>query len=57
MTSICYIADALLKAVPREISNVVHTNREYLGIEYGKVPILLHKALLEVIDKVEKIEK
>ena len=52
-----YIADDLLKAVPKEISNVVHSSREYLGIEYTKVPILLHKALLEVIDKVEKIEK
>ena len=52
-----YIADDLIKAVPKEISNVVHTSREYLGIEYTKVPILLHKALLEVIDKVEKLEK
>ena len=52
-----YIADDLLKAVPKEISNVVHSSREYLGIEYTKVPILLHKALLEVIDKVEKLEK
>ena len=52
-----YIADDLLKAVPKEISNVVHTSREYLGTEYTKVPILLHKALLEVIDKVEKLEK
>ena len=39
------------------MSNVVHSSREYLGIQYTKVPILLHKALLEVIDKVEKIEK
>ena len=52
-----YIVDDLLKAVPKEISNVVYTEHEYLGIEYTKVPILLHKALLEVIDKVEKIEK
>ena len=52
-----YIADDLIKAVPKEISNVVHSSREYLGIEYTKVPILLHKALLEVIDKVEKLEK
>ena len=52
-----YIADDLLKAVPKEISNVVHNSREYLSIEYTKVPILLHKALLEVIDKVEKLEK
>ena len=52
-----YIADDLLKAVPKEISNVVHSSREYLGIEYTKVPILLHKALLEVIDKQEKMEK
>ena len=51
------IADDLLKAVPKELSNVVHSSREYLGIEYTKVPILLHKALLEVIDKVEKLEK
>ena len=52
-----YIADDLLKAVPKEISDVVHTEREHLGIEYTKVPILLHKALLEVIDKVEKIRR
>ena len=52
-----YIADDFLKAVPIEISNVVHTEREYLGMEYKKVPILLHKALLEVIDRVEKLEK
>ena len=30
------IADDLLKAVPKEISNVVHSSREYLGIEYTK---------------------
>ena len=29
-----YIADDLLKAVPKEISNVVHSSREYVGIEY-----------------------
>ena len=52
-----YIADGLLKAVPREICNLVHSRRENLGIEYTKVPIFLHKALLEVIDKVEKLEK
>ena len=52
-----YIADDFLKAVPKEISNVVHTGREYSGIEYTKVPILLHKALLEVIDKVEKCKR
>ena len=28
-----YIADDFLKAVPKEISNVVHSSREYLGIE------------------------
>ena len=56
-THIGYIADDLLKAVPKESSNVVHSSREYLCIEYTKVPILLHKALLEVIDKVENLEK
>ena len=38
-----YIADDLLKAVPKENNNVVHTEREYVGIEYSKVPILLLK--------------
>ena len=52
-----YIADDILKAGPTEFSNVVHSSREYLGIEYTKVPVLLHKAFLEVIDKVEKLEK
>ena len=47
-THIGYIADDLLKAVPKEISNVVHSSREYLGIEDTKVQILLNKALLEI---------
>ena len=40
-THIGYIADGLLR----------------VGIEYTKAPILLHKAQLEVIDKVESLEK
>ena len=52
-----YIEDDLSKAVPQEIGHVVHTSREYLGIEYTRVPILLQKALLEVIERLEKIEK
>ena len=52
-----WIAEEVQKALPKDVSNVVSTSREYLGIDYTKVPVILHKALLEVIDKVEKLEK
>ena len=52
-----WIAEEVHKALPKDVSNVVSTSREYLGIDYTKVPVILHKALLEVIDKVEKLEK
>ena len=52
-----WIAEEVQKALPKDISNVVSTSREYLGVDYTKVPVILHKALLEVIDKVEKLDK
>ena len=52
-----WIAEEVQKALPKYISNVISTGREYLGVDYTKVPVILHKALLEVIDKVEKLEK
>ena len=52
-----WIAEDVQKALPKDISNVVSTSREFLGIDCTKVPCLLHKALLEAIDKIEKIEK
>ena len=52
-----WIAEEVQKALPKDISNVISTGREYLGVDYTKVPVILHKALLEVIDKVEKLEK
>ena len=52
-----WIAEDVQKALPNDISNVVSTSREYLGIDCTKVPCLLHKALLEAIDKIEKLEK
>ena len=52
-----WIAEDVQKALPKDISNVVSTSREFLGIDYTKVPCLLHKALLEAIDRIEKLEK
>ena len=52
-----WIAEEVQKALPKDISNVISTGREYLGADYTKVPVILHKALLEVIDKFEKLEK
>ena len=52
-----WIAEEVQKALPKDISNVISTGREYLRVDYTKVPVILHKALLEVIDKVEKLEK
>ena len=52
-----WIAEEVQKALPKDVSNVISTGREYLGVDYTKVPVILHKALLEVIDKVEKLEK
>ena len=52
-----WIAEEVQKALPKDVSNVISTGREYLGVDYTKVPVILHKALLEVIDKQEKMEK
>ena len=52
-----WIAEEVQKALPKDISNVISTGREYLGVDYTKVPVILHKALLEVIDKQEKWKK
>ena len=52
-----WIAEEVQKALPKDISNVISTGREYLGVDDTKLPVILHKALLEVINKVEKLEK
>ena len=56
-THIGYIADEVLKAIPKEFENVVSKDREYLGLNYLVLPVLVHKAVLELNDKVEKLEK
>ena len=56
-THIGYIADEVLKAIPKEFENVVSQDREYLGLNYLVLPVLVHKAVLELNDKVEKLEK
>ena len=56
-THIGYLADEVLKAIPKEFENVVSQDREYLGLNYLVLPVLVHKAVLELNDKVDKIEK
>ena len=56
-THIGYLADEVLKAIPKEFENVVSQDREYLGLNYLVLPVLVHKAVLELNDKVDKLEK
>ena len=56
-THIGYLADEVLKAIPKEFENVVSKDREYLGLNYLVLPVLVHKAVLELNDKVDKLEK
>ena len=56
-THIGYIADEVLKAIPKEFENIVCKDREYLGLNYLVLPVLVHKAVLELNDKVDKLEK
>ena len=56
-THIGYIADEVLKAIPKEFENVVSKDRDYLGLNYLVLPVLVHKAVLELHDKVDKLEK
>ena len=56
-THIGYLADEVLKAIPKEFENVVSKDREYLGLNYLVLPVLVHKAVLEFSDKVDKLEK
>ena len=56
-THIGYIADEVLKAIPKEFENGVSKDREYLGLNYLVLPVLVHKAVLELNDKVDKLEK
>ena len=56
-THIGYLADEVLKAIPKEFENVVSQDREYLGLNYLVLPVLVHKAVLELNDKVDNLEK
>ena len=56
-THIGYIADEVLKAIPKEFENIVCKDREYLGLNYLVLPVLVHKAVLELSDKIDKLEK
>ena len=56
-THIEYIADEVLKAIPKEFENIVCKDREYLGLNYLVLPVLVHKAVLELSDKIDKLEK
>ena len=56
-THIGYIADEVLKAIPKEFENIVCKDREYLGLNYLVLPVLVHKAVLELNDKIDKLEK
>ena len=56
-THIGYIADEVLKAIPKEFENAASKDREYLGLHYLVLPVLVHKAVLELNDKVDKLEK
>ena len=56
-TQIGYIADEVLKAIPKEIENIVCKDKEYLGLNYLVLPVLVHKAVLELNDKIDKLEK
>ena len=56
-THIGYIADEVLKAIPKELENIVCKDKEYLGLNYLVLPALVHKAVLELNDKIDKLEK
>ena len=56
-THIGYIANEVLKAIPKEFEHVVSKDREYLGLNYLVLPVLVHKAVLELNDKTDKLEK
>ena len=56
-TQIGYIADEVLKAIPKEFENIVCKDQEYLGLSYLVLPVLVHQAVLELSDKIDKLEK
>ena len=56
-THIGYIADEVLKAIPKEFENIVCKDKEYLGLNNLVLPVLVHKAVLELSDKIDKLEK
>ena len=56
-THIGYIADEVLQAIPKEFENIVCKDKEYLGLNYLVLPVLVHKAVLELNDKIDKLEK
>ena len=56
-THIGYIADEVLKAIPKEFEYIVCKDKEYLGLNYLVLPVLVHKAVLELNDKIDKLEK
>ena len=56
-TRIGYIADAVLKAVPKEFEGIVCEDKGYLGLSYLVLPVLVHKAVFELSDRIDKLEK
>ena len=56
-THIGYIADEVLKAIPKEFEHIVCKDKEYLGLNCLVLPVLVHKAVLELNDKIDKLEK
>ena len=56
-THIGYIAYEVLKAIPKELEHVVSKDNEYLGLIFLVLPVLVHKAVLELNDKVDKLPK
>ena len=56
-THIGYIADEVLKAIPKEFDNIVCKDKECLGLNDLVLPVLVHKAVLELNEKIDKLEK
>ena len=52
-TYVGYIADKVLKATLKEFENIVCKDNEHLGLNYLVLPVLVHKAVSELNDKLE----
>ena len=54
--NIGFIADEVKEKIPSEFENIVNQGEEYLGINYGRMSVILFKCVQEQMLRIDKLE-